>query len=255
MKNKKVDARSAPPLFSKYIRSFKKIIALGASIWFLSWCQSLFAQTSQDPVIRMAELTVDPAQLDKFNAASIKHIAQAIGTEPGVLAIHAVSEKEAPNRVRVFEIYRNRAAYEAHIESAHFKEFRAATDGLISARTLQEASPIRLGAKSVLTRNPVVRTAEIEVDSSHIDAYRAAVTEEIDASIQKEPGVLTIYAVALRDKPTHLRFFEIYADDAAYRLHIASPHFKKYVDATKSIITSRKLIETIPIALGKKPDQ
>lgn len=62
--------------------------------------------------------------------------------------------------------------------------------------------------------------------------------------------MLAIYAVALKDRPAQLRFFEIYADEAAYRQHVASPHFKKYVDITQAMITSRKLMEAQALFLG-----
>jgi quinol monooxygenase YgiN len=86
--------------------------------------------------------------------------------------------------------------------------------------------------------------AELEIYPAQLDAYRAAVSEEIDDSIRLEPGVVAIYSVALKDAPEKLRFFEIYADAAAYRQHIASPHFRKYVDVTKEMIAGRRLLET-----------
>jgi hypothetical protein len=52
--------------------------------------------------------------------------------------------------------------------------------------------------------------------------------------------------------PGQLRFFEIYADEIAYNAHINSAHFIKYVDATKDMITSKTLIETVPIQLSAK---
>jgi quinol monooxygenase YgiN len=111
------------------------------------------------------------------------------------------------------------------------------------------------GAKASSTeapRSPVVRIAELEIDPAQLEAYKAAVKEEIETSIRVEPGVLAIYSVAEKDAPSKLRFFEMYADDAAYRAHIASPHFKKYVETTKHMITSRRLIETVPVQLSAK---
>ena len=101
-------------------------------------------------------------------------------------------------------------------------------------------------------REPMVRIAELEIDPVQLDRYRAAVKEEIETSIRVEPGVLAIYAVSVKDDPSHLRFFEIYADEAAYRGHLDSAHFKKYVEITRPMIKSRKLIETVPIVLGSK---
>jgi quinol monooxygenase YgiN len=101
-------------------------------------------------------------------------------------------------------------------------------------------------------QGPLVRIAELEIDPAQLDRYKAAVTEEIETSIRVEPGVLAIYAVAVKDDPSHLRFFEIYQDEAAYKAHRESVHFKKYVAITQPMIKSRKLIETVPLILGSK---
>jgi quinol monooxygenase YgiN len=108
-------------------------------------------------------------------------------------------------------------------------------------------------ALAAQTNEPLVRIAELEIDPAQAAAYQAAVREEIEASLRVEPGVLAIYAVAEKDHPNRFRFFEIYADDAAYRKHIDSPHFRKYAEATKSMIVSKKLIDTVPVMLGAKP--
>lgn len=99
---------------------------------------------------------------------------------------------------------------------------------------------------------PLVRIAQLEIDPARLESYTAAVKEEIETSIRVEPGVLAIYAVAERDSPFKLRFFEMYADEAAYNAHIASAHFRKYADATKDMITSKTLIETVPVQLSSK---
>ena len=102
------------------------------------------------------------------------------------------------------------------------------------------------------SRGPVVRIAELDIDPAQLENYKAEVKEEMETSIRVEPGVLALYAVAEKGKPTMLRFFEMYADEAAYNAHRESPHFRKYVDATKDMIVSRKLIETDPVQLSAK---
>jgi quinol monooxygenase YgiN len=74
----------------------------------------------------------------------------------------------------------------------------------------------------------------------------------METSVRAEPGVLAIYAVAEKDKPSILRFFEMYADEAAYTAHFESAHFKKYAMTTKAMITSRRLIDTVPVQLSAK---
>jgi quinol monooxygenase YgiN len=94
--------------------------------------------------------------------------------------------------------------------------------------------------------------AEIEVDPRQRDAFISAVKEEMDESVRLEPGVLALYAVAERDAPSRLRFFEIYADEAAYDAHLQSAHFMKYRTTTEAMIRSRVLTDTVPIQLSAK---
>lgn len=98
----------------------------------------------------------------------------------------------------------------------------------------------------------VVRIAELEIDPARLEAYTAAVKQEMEISVRVEPGVIAIYSVAEKDRPNRLRFFEIYADEAAYQAHIQSAHFRKYFETTKDMIKSRKLIETVPVQLSAK---
>ena len=96
----------------------------------------------------MAELEVDSAELESFKAAT-KEVGEAsVRVEPGCLVPYAVSEKENPGRVRVFEIYRDADAYKAHIQTPHFQKFRATTDNMVKSRRLIDTVPISLAAKA-----------------------------------------------------------------------------------------------------------
>ena len=206
------------------------------------------------PFIRWAELEVDAGQLAAFEAAAREHVDAAIQSEPGLLALHVTQEADRPTHVRVFEMYANESAYQAHLASPHFKRFVAATQAMITARQLFTAIPIRADGKPLGEGAlPQVRVADLQIDPERMAEYRAAVTEEIDTSMKTEPGVRAIYAMALASDPAALRFFEIYADEAAYQSHIASPHFRKYVEATKDLTTALRLTLTKPIVLQSKP--
>jgi quinol monooxygenase YgiN len=101
-------------------------------------------------------------------------------------------------------------------------------------------------------QQPLVRIAELEIDASQLSAYREALKEEIETSIRVEPGVLTLYAVSVKDQPSQVRIFETYKDQSAYESHLQTPHFKKYKSQTQGMVKSLKLIETEPILLGRK---
>ncbi|MGE5736754.1 MAG: putative quinol monooxygenase [Acidobacteriota bacterium] len=67
-----------------------------------------------------------------------------------------------------------------------------------------------------------------------------------------EPGVLTLYAVSLKEHPEQIRLFEIYKDMVAYESHLQSPHFKTHKRRTQQMVKALRLIETEPILLSSK---
>ena len=99
---------------------------------------------------------------------------------------------------------------------------------------------------------PVIRLAELEIDPQQIEAYQTALKEEIETSIRREPGVLTLYAVSVKGHPGQVRLFERYRDEAAYQAHLQSPHFKAYKVRTQNMVKALRLIETEPVMLGSK---
>lgn len=92
-----------------------------------------------------------------------------------------------------------------------------------------------------------VRLAKIVVDSAQLESYKSFLQEEIEQSIQKEPGVLSLYAVFEKEKPTHFTILEIYADQAAYAAHLKTPHFIKYKEGTKNMVKELELVEVDPL--------
>lgn len=93
----------------------------------------------------------------------------------------------------------------------------------------------------------MVRLAKIVIDSSQLESYKSLLKEEIETSIQVEPGVLTLYAVFEKERPTHLTILEMYADSAAYKSHIKTPHFLKYKNGTLAMVKELQLINTDPL--------
>jgi quinol monooxygenase YgiN len=98
-----------------------------------------------------------------------------------------------------------------------------------------------------------VQIATLEIDPARLDDYQAAVRQQITAAIEGEPGVLTLYAVADRDRPTQITVFEIYRDQAAYQEHLLAPHFLAYKATVEPMVKSLTLTRVAPIALAANP--
>lgn len=102
-------------------------------------------------------------------------------------------------------------------------------------------------------KEQMVRLAKIQVDPAQLTQYNAALKEQMTTAVKLEPGVLTYYAVADKTNPAHITILEIYADTAAYKLHIETPHFKKYKQTVQHMVTSLELVDVNLIGAATKP--
>lgn len=109
--------------------------------------QDALAQ-EKSPYVRVASIVVDSARLDSFRAAIKEGIETAVRTEPGVLSLYAVYDKNNPAHVTVFEIYASEQAYRLHIQTAHFTRYKAAVQDMVKSLVLTDVIPIALEAKS-----------------------------------------------------------------------------------------------------------
>lgn len=104
----------------------------------------------------------------------------------------------------------------------------------------------------------MIRISEIEIVPEYLDEYVTILKEEAKASMELEPGVISIYPMYQTENPTEIRILEIYADQTAYKSHLETPHFKYYKTTTLKMVKSFKLVdmkaidkETMPMIFKK----
>ena len=106
-----------------------------------------YAQVTEQRIVRIAEVEIDPNQLTAYKASLKEEIAASIRLEPGVLALYAVSVKDHPTQIRLFESYSSQTAYESHLRTSHFLKYKADTQTMVRSLKLIETDPILLGSK------------------------------------------------------------------------------------------------------------
>ena len=129
----------------------KQIICLGlpiAAVCAFLVVRHAHSESSQERIARIAELEIYPDQVAAYKAALKEEIETSIRVEPGVLTLYAVSVKGHPNQVWLFESYSDQAAYQSHLQTAHFKKYKVQTQNMVKSLTLIETDPILLGSKS-----------------------------------------------------------------------------------------------------------
>jgi quinol monooxygenase YgiN len=82
---------------------------------------------------------IAPGRMDEFLVHMHENARASVADEPGCLRFDVLRPQgpEHGNRIFLYEIYEDRAAFEAHLASRHFKSFDAATQTLVIAKSVQ----------------------------------------------------------------------------------------------------------------------
>lgn len=100
----------------------------------------------------------------------------------------------------------------------------------------------------------IVRIAKIEVEPNSLDEYLVFLKENGEASLEKEKGVISLFAMQDKEKTNLISIVEIYKDQETYQQHIKTAHFQKYKNGTIKMVKKLELIDidaVDPTVIGK----
>ncbi|WGE67579.1 antibiotic biosynthesis monooxygenase [Actinobacillus equuli subsp. haemolyticus] len=202
------------------------------------------------------ELTVKPEQQQAIDAVGKHNLGTSIQTEAGTLAMFHTVKKDEPSQNVILEIYRDEAAYQAHTNASHFKQFVEIAKTAVVGRKVVPLDLQILLEKQPLTAfengDYLINLAEVSVKPVQNEDFKAIVLDEMQQSMTKENSVILMYAATLKDQPNEWRFFEIYANKTAYQQHRNTPHFQAYLKQTQAMIERKNVTALVGKTLASK---
>lgn len=91
----------------------------------------------------VAHFTIHAAQAADFLSLVVENAQSSRRDEPGCRQFDVVSDPARPGDVLLYELYDDAAAFDAHLTTAHFKRFDAATAAMIADKTVRTYTDVR----------------------------------------------------------------------------------------------------------------
>jgi len=99
------------------------------------------------PLIRIAQIQVDPKQLEQYREASRRIVEDSVAQESGILAFYALERRDVPGSFFVVEIYCDDEAYRAHLETQSFQHYKSTVVGMVQSLELIDTDVVALATK------------------------------------------------------------------------------------------------------------
>ncbi|MGI6073622.1 MAG: putative quinol monooxygenase [Fermentimonas sp.] len=95
-----------------------------------------------DGIVRLSKIEVYPQYVDEYIKYATEVGEISLRSEPGVLTMYAVREKDNPCMVTILETYASQKAYEEHIASEHFQKYKQGTLHMVKSLVLSDQIPL-----------------------------------------------------------------------------------------------------------------
>lgn len=87
-------------------------------------------------IVRVSEINVDSANLKEYISILKEEAEASVRLEPGVISIFPMYQKDKPAELRILEIYKDKQAYQAHLQTPHFKLYKSTTLKMVKSLKL-----------------------------------------------------------------------------------------------------------------------
>ena len=104
---------------------------------------------SADGIVRLSKIEVYPQHLDEYIKYAVEVGELSLRTEPGVLTMYAVQDRENPCLVTILETYSSQDAYKKHIASAHFQKYKKGTLHMVKSLQLCDQTALNPANKII----------------------------------------------------------------------------------------------------------
>ena len=96
----------------------------------------------EGPFVIIAEFDVKPEGLERFLALARDDASQSVAKEPGCHQFDVTVEQSEPNRVVLYEVYDDEAAFDAHLQTPHLATFRDGIEPLVAGRKVRRLTRV-----------------------------------------------------------------------------------------------------------------
>ena len=87
--------------------------------------------------------TIRAGQMDRFLPLMLENARTSLTDERGCLQFDVCTDLDRSDAVFLYELYDDRAAFDAHLASAHFREVGAQASGLVAEKAVAMFSEVR----------------------------------------------------------------------------------------------------------------
>src|ERR1700722_3157101 len=203
--------------------------------------------------VNIVDLQISPSSMTKFMGYLSDDVKGTLA-EAGVHEIDSNVGQKDPNRIFIFEVYNNSAAWDSHQKTTTYVKFVGLTMMMIKNYNIRPFSSLVTNSSGAApASDPLyVNVEEFDLAADQYNNFVVAAKVEAAGAVQ-DPGVREFNIATSTSTPYHILFFEVYDNAAAHDAEMATDRYKTYESSTKSMIKKSTATPYSSVSLNAQP--
>ena len=197
------------------------------------------------PMVHWAVLQSKPGTMNEMMGMAARNVAPLAAKEAGTYALYGSLDKQDPNVMRLLEIYEDEAAYEIHVGSDGFHNYREERKPILEKLVILPVDPIVLEQKTEGTGTHVILHL-YEVKPEKLDAFKKLIAKEMRRGVKEDTGVMGLFATAEQKRTNRIHTYELFKDEASRDAYKNSKAHKAFWKKAQPMLNNTKEIENLP---------
>lgn len=97
--------------------------------------------------VLVVDFEVKPENLDRFHQLIAENARKSVANEPGCRQFDVMRAEDDPSRITLYEVYDDKAAFDAHAKMPHVAAFFAEARPMIASQSARRLARVAAAAK------------------------------------------------------------------------------------------------------------
>ncbi len=193
------------------------------------------ANAQEDPSIHMVTyIEVEPAAQGQTTTL-LRQLADASRKDAGLIRFEILQRRAPSRQFVILERWKDQQAFDAHIATAHHKQFReSVTPHLIAPIDDRFSLPTLIGPSQPVRSGVVYVVTHVDVPGPVRDKGLAALTA-LSGPSRKDAGNLRFDVVHQKNRTNHFTMIEVWKDQRSNDAHELAAHTRAFRNALTPI--------------------
>lgn len=209
---------------------------------------SVRASNGNMPYVHWAVVMAKKGKQAEIGALAVKYVAPEVAKEEGTYALYGGKGIDTPENNILLEIYEDEEAYQKHVSSKGFLQYKIEREPIMEKLIILEAEAIALEQKPSGV-GTIVYLNKFDIVPEKLEEYKKLAMKEAQRAVRDEPNVMGMYFTSEKDNPNAIHIMTIFRYQSSLDRYFFSKEYLSFKQKYEPMLESFHEVKCLPTVI------